>query len=1063
MTEKDNGSPALTAVEVENALQAELGKCTLVGEVDLEHWGPLAEEQLASLTRLRPPASIGTSSPALLVAYLCWQGRHNYNEGAFWPNVTIPALQVNTEVGPAFDRALRSLGLPTFDDLEELEGITMTKRYVRRVHLHGGLPRSSVPRLLDLLAATLRSSAATPDEVVDTWLSTGVGQYGLDKPSERLVLYTGDFGLGIIAGYIELLRAQGRRDVDADNLALPPYLVEAFYEWLPTHDPSKYSWMFVAGPKVELDRFGSSGPHVRVPRGDTDWFCGSQFLGSSARGEERVFALDPSTEWMIAAKDKRPIRLMSLDGRSGVWLFDERGRAHRGGTLCGASAFVVGPAGVDASGCIDRRPLSGQWNGHDLLSVDLRGRETLDVVAANGETLEPVLVDSSWGVRLGGDVVGGLTTPDGAQVVGTRLTLKPAPGYFPDPAEISVVVSASGAAVQAPLDRLPQSEHEYDLTDLVDQLATGAMRIEVCPTGGDPAVLEAIRLPGLRVDLPLLAAPADEVLAAVAGVEGVELPDQIRIAPETSSTRVACGLADGTMLELVAQVERCLWEVRNADAIVPDFGGDRFVVRPDEMRGGVLEILCADPTRLRLWLQDREGRRLQRLRLRRRHHESSSVEVRLDSALDTATGSSHRLFDLVLYADDGRSVILGHVQTGPSAEELRIATKEGKKRTKLAVSWHEPRPWPNRVVRLWERDGTAPLAEVPVPDDATSAKVKVDKTTGAHLLEIGAAATGWTKPKRPEPGPVCTTVFLGRGAQELIDAVRQANARITFADDDVADLPDLLADLWVRGIDSQALSEAQRNVVTSLAFDEPRRLVCFVSMLLGNGDHAPSNAERVSLMRLLFDCPVRDAGAETADALSTVWDADVLIGACLDADLSNDSWNAHASWTWNPNCSVGSGLDALLFGLLAAPEVDGREISVRGASYVPSPLTAHNWFELTRHRPSNLGEPLARWVNTWPGPDEVVRGPVWAGLMNRLRSLQLQNRDERMDDLVRAVIGAACTSLDPVASAESAGRAEGVLVSALEQIPALAEACILTAVAAMRVLENAPGWNRSIT
>jgi hypothetical protein len=83
--------------------------------------------------------------------------------------------------------------------------------------------------------------------------------------------------------------------------------------------------------------------------------------------------------------------------------------------------------------------------------------------------------------------------------------------------------------------------------------------------------------------------------------------------------------------------------------------------------------------------------------------------------------------------------------------------------------------------------------------------------------------------------------------------------------------------------------------------------------------------------------------------------------------------------------------------------------------------------------------------------------------MNRLRSLQLQNRDERMDDLVRAVIGAACTSLDPVASAESAGRAEGVLVSALEQIPALAEACILTAVAAMRVLENAPGWNRSIT
>ncbi len=149
------GIQPLAPRDLERHLRQQLGTRTLVCELDLDSWGPQAESALKTSGTLKSPSSIARTSPATLVTYLAWQGRHNYVERTFWPNVSITQLRSGGDSGRAFERSIKELGLPWFDDLEEREGIGAGGKYLRRVHLHGGLPDNSIPRLLDRLAATL--------------------------------------------------------------------------------------------------------------------------------------------------------------------------------------------------------------------------------------------------------------------------------------------------------------------------------------------------------------------------------------------------------------------------------------------------------------------------------------------------------------------------------------------------------------------------------------------------------------------------------------------------------------------------------------------------------------------------------------------------------------------------------------------------------------------------------------------------------------------------------------------------------------------------------------------
>ena len=103
---------------VERAVVGALDGPSLVGEVDRDSWGPLAEEMLRDAVRSHPLTRIGRVWPATLATYLVHQGIHRYEVARFWDNLSIPSLRHGTSSGSRFYAERERLGLRIFDDLE---------------------------------------------------------------------------------------------------------------------------------------------------------------------------------------------------------------------------------------------------------------------------------------------------------------------------------------------------------------------------------------------------------------------------------------------------------------------------------------------------------------------------------------------------------------------------------------------------------------------------------------------------------------------------------------------------------------------------------------------------------------------------------------------------------------------------------------------------------------------------------------------------------------------------------------------------------------------------------
>ncbi len=881
----------------------------------------------------------------------------------------------------------------------------------------------------------------------------------MGKPAERLLLYTGDFGLEVVRGLTALVRNHGRRELD-DDMGLAPYLVEGFAEWLRTYDPARLNdWTFVPGPKVEIDRFSSAGPFVRVPRGDVDWHCGHQFLGSSSRLQELSFPLDPAPGWEIRAENKRPIRLTSHDG-SGTWVFDERGRLHRSGPLLGLVAYVVSTPDVTPEGASDLIRLDNCWSGHVLATVDLRGRSDLVFSGTRGRSLSPIAVDSSWSFELGGDVIGGVTTVSGQQVTGSSVQIRPGRGYFPPFEECDVTVLNDSKSATASLDSLPNDWGAIDLTALLDGFC-GPCSVVVRNRAGDSRAIPFARLPDIDLALPLLAAPDQAVTVQVGGNGRVRLPDALFFAAGESVTRFEAEIATGSPLKLEGRVPRCRWDVRNPRTIVPDFNGETFVVRPDEMRHGVIELLLDDTSQLRLWLEDGSGHMLQRLRFRRRPGSRVTL-VNLDAAIDTALACKQPMLDVVLHSRDGRSVTLGHVQTGPSWSNPRFDTHTTASSTYITATWTEHRPWPNRVLRLWNDASHALVHESLVAEDSTAVKLEVFDADGAYRIQLDRQHAGWgAGGSFPNLGPTCSMVFVGSGAAELSEAVRCLDRRAAFKCQDAFSSATLLADLWTRGLDGRALTHDQTELVAALAFEDADVLVDFLLRVHNSVDEAGIDAAtRIWFVRQLFDAAISPGDdPRLTELLEQLWASDALLAAAFDADTSCARWSRAAGWSWHLGDPVGDGLTALADPLLAAPLVSDQDLRVHGAAYMPLALGSHHWFKVTRSLPETLSPTLQAWVSQWPEADHVHKGPVWSGFLNRLRPLSLDSRHWRVDALIRAFVGATCIMIDPVSTPDRCFGSSEALALALEECPDLANSCVLMGIAVMRTLTHAPGWN----
>lgn len=1058
LEEGEERSEALDIDKVEKSLRDELADFELVGEIDLDVWGPVAEEALLTRVARCDPERLRRLWPATLATYLVYQGIHAYELSTFWPKISIPELRTGGEVGPQFELALDALHLPVFEDLEELEGFDKHTRgrYVRRIHLHGGLPRDSVARVLDLLASTLRSGAASAAEVVDQWATLDLHDHLHNKAAERFLIYTGDFALRVVDQLISLVRAANRgHDLQVEGL--PSHLVDGVAAYAERRrEPS--SWVFAAGPRVRIDPH-LGGPFLVVPlAANVEWTVNGTNLGVSSRQVEQQFVLPrPVTAWDVCSDDGKAEahrRFVSASSSEFALVFDERGRLHRRGTtLGGLTAYVLAPVGTAATGVNDRRTVGPDWDGFELLTCDLRGRDEL-VARRPGSTLLSLTVDNSLEVHLGRGEIAGVHTADGESVVSGTVTLAFS-GYLPNPADIEVATPYRSLR----LSEVRQIDGEFDITSCFDQTRARSYSVVVRRQGIEPVTIAATYLPKLRLERPRLCEPGSERVVGVHLEENDTLISvDITFAPFEREMPVDLVLIGGPLTLRVA-LNRLEWAIDGPHTSIPVVGGEGFSIRLDQLREHTLRLRTGGVP-VRLAVLGAHATHEEWARRDRHHPEIRTFEIK--SFAETARASSLARCDVAVLSDDDPPLVIGSIESRYEPTSMAVESVIEDEHCIVEVSWTELTEWPGRVVRLWDPRSEVPIETVPVPSGTTSMMIDFDEPPpGRYLLEV-AATNSWGQPRRPTVGPGCRPIDLGSNeAIRLRQAVAAGDRRARFDDDDLDDLTPLLADLVMEQAAEAATRDQRLALLERVADDQWRAIDVITEMhdrigeiQVGDGFHL-LEPYLFDLLPMLWVNPVyRMDNGVTHLHLEHLWEIAPLAAACLDNARDDEGcqerWFRATGVTIERSTNVVRSLDKLAARI--PRDVDGRwdpvELLGRDAwSQALSELVrvdqkSQAWRSLGEHRD------LARVIERHGADSGRVR---WTGVPTRVnKSVQPMGKtDEWMAELVRL----SCELLEP-GLPDREPQVLRALWAGYGVTPSAVRCALLFAAASLRILDD---------
>jgi len=1075
----------LEIFDLEKALVDELTGVSLVGEIDLDVWGPLAEEGLTQVIGTRALDRIRRLWPATFVTYLVYQGIHQYEDSTFWPNVTLPKLRRGNEVGPEFETALQRLHLPTFDDLEENEGFRKEtrNRYVRRIHLHGGLPRASTLRVYELLAATLRSGARSASEVVGLWSSMELDDALRNKAAVRLFAYTGDFGVHLVDQLIQLLRA-AERSGDLRIEGVPSHLIDGALEYMEVRDQAASSFNFVVGPRIQLDvaRFGP--PMLVVPpAGLVEWTVGGQLVGTSSRQVEQRFALGPAaqgTVWIVDNDEggkRPPRRYVSESIETPLYVFDERGRLHqRGTTLGGVQAHVLAPTGTQISTAFDEHSPGARWPDHTVLTCDLRGQQALVIEPPDASPIK-IAVESRLDVRLAGDLVDGVSTRGGGLPVYADAVRLAFAGFVPDPAAVTVTID--GEAL--PLARCEVIDGEFDLSPYLARNGSPETTVTVSREAVAPVTLTFARLPGLRVRRPRIAAAHGEVTATIEDI-GSESARRAKLTFADEQTVKRIDLAwRGLKHPLAVELNRISWAVEGPHTVVPIVDGERFVLRVDELRDTKLH-LRTNGVAVKVLLLDADRVHEEWARRDRAHVGMATVAIR--GFADTARSSSNARTRLAAIIDAGQDALdLGIIESRYEPWNLAITHLRAGDEMLIEAKWSELQPWPNRVVRLWAEGSEAPLLTVPVEDGATGADLLVaDAAHGRFLVEV-VADSGWGAPRYPAVGPGCVSVYLGAPeAERLRASVLAGDRRARFTDEDLDQLVPLLADLVLELMQQPEATTARTALIERIADDQWRAVEVLTELAdrfeVGLNGEGREQLEPflIELLPVLFDFPIRETTPQQAARLEHLWVIAPLAAACIDAVRNDSECNRRWMDATGRSTAVPKDITHALERLVQMP----KDIYVRSqlsvfdkAQYAATPekpklLQQEAWAIAIRQLDEAQGtvslkrakanfEHLVRQLERRASDGSY---PIWGAVVRRVRAgvEPFGPGAEAMG----TIVALACAHLDPA----SARRADDVL-AALQTIyrvhPDSARCALLLAAASLRTLEGAGSLAKLVT
>jgi len=877
----------------------------LVGSIDLDDFGPRCEHALqtsnagANLERLR------RLWPRTFVTYLVWQGLHNYEAATFWSKVSIAALRNGQDVGHEYELALRNLGLPVFDDLEAQEGFSKhTKnRYIRRIHIHGGIPKDSLPRVFDLVAATLRRvGARSADEVLDVWLASDVMR-SLPVAAARVLAYTGDFGVSLIELLVDLLR-EGGRSGDLSRVGAPSHFEEAARHYL-SAGPSGHDWEFKAGAAIRLDPFSGLGPFLLVPTGSwAEWSVDGVEKGHGSRQAEMRFPIAPPAKplgWTVTSDEGSRRHFPLLGDVDVIALFDAQGRLHRRGrTLRGLRAYAICPAGGTVTGEVERMALGGEWRGYELVTVDLRGLDALTIATANESS--STSVDTTFHIRLVGEQTRGLTY-GGLPVLGRRVGFA-IDGLTPDPEQVTVLVSARATVLEPSLADLDDRDGTYNLDRLFDWPFAAPVEVDVRIADKASTSVAFAWLPDVAIEVPTIAGPDEPYDAVLRLPEGWQGPPTVLFEPGV--IRQAAGLVtyDGDDVLVHASLNRLFWAVENVDDPVQVVGGEPIALHADDLPGRSLRLRCVGVTP-RLVVT---GGVEQAVWLRTRHSGADTVRVSLGAFADTVRSAQAARCEVWVDTGEGTDgVLLGHIESRFEPIGLDVAVETDANRSSISASWQEMTEWDKRELRLWSAATDAIVVTQPVVPGRATAEVMVeDLSPGRYVVEV-TRASGWGAPRRPGIGPSAVAVHLGSEvAGRLRTAVEEADLRARFGQAELDELVPFLADLLHEFLPDGGLPE-QRRVVTNLVLDDTHRAVDVIVELadqleiddFGRGAHLLEPV-LLPLLPYLFDVPLRAAGstAEEHDRLTSLWSVAPVAAACVDAAATEGDADSAERWRY---------------------------------------------------------------------------------------------------------------------------------------------------------------------
>ena len=784
------------AQELEELVRDELGRVSLVGELELEPDSPLYGMALSVVRRSLGGRGVNrfnllsTRCPAALSVVLVADGIFGYEGGEYWPNISLDVTDQNepARLGQQFEKSLDLLGLERFESARRSEGAL---RYLMPILLHGKFPRYCALDLWRLLVDELRRGTGSADELLSSWVRHPSVLVHVDKPVQRFLRYGGELAEDLLQRMVDLIELVGDLGrtaaiemggpLLAEEVGINTYLVDAFFE-LGVETASVRKGERVPRPRVMIDPYSGDGPSVFLPpvgqRSEGRWTIQGRHTQRqpTSRHVRREVPLRRSNEWRVILEVDGLVRVRVFPGHSdqNVYFFSsETGdlvrdqHRIRGDQILALAPhdtkFLTEGGDSEVPPLEELPPLGGDWSLFQLKRLDLHGLRYLTI-----QTFDPMSGPNEARVSVAS---AGTRPRVVTETVADVVEIGGRPVYgIPPVVALGCAESERHAwrlrlstdnldDERRTLDQMTWRNGQIDLAELLPSGRLIAAELVVRGPLGSDLRTQFVVIPGLVFDRPeKLLLPDEQVTAEVRApglyLNGREGVTEVGFKSGTDSMELeVVDPSSDTHYQLLVSVSRLLWMVRGDTESFQSFSGEVVSVSLEDIESGAVSALSVQlrrPERVGLHLLG-AGRILQSGDVAVAAGPEGRWTFPLGQYLQTAAGSELARLEFRLDAGPFQQKVVNLVASYLASSVTVESDVDSDDDSALCeVSWTEERTFRNREIRLWSQHRPwVPPIQSRVPDGAECRHLMAfEAPAGPYLVEVGIA-DDWIQPERP--------------------------------------------------------------------------------------------------------------------------------------------------------------------------------------------------------------------------------------------------------------------------------------------------------------------------